>query len=252
MGTLPVVGERGVESEDGLSRVTSGLLAGAVLANLGAAGAIWWYRQAASGWAPPSPRVWRLLGLLAMVLAAVALVVAIIAVVRRSSGLGKAGAVAWALVAAGVLVGTPMLIQRLAPEGEHAVVVALDAETGDVRWRVETAGWSLRSLSITGDVVTVMTVGGDREPCQPAVRRLVLGLAEGTRLTVQPQAFAAPQPPPTDYVLKGGDLIRASGPSELWRVSLDPRGLFATKEMVLGRDVVIVAMDGRLPLTCHI
>ena len=246
------MGASGPHAEDRLTGLASGLLAGAVLANLLAAGAIWWYRQAALGWTPPSPRVWRLLGLIGIGLAVAALVVSVIAVTRRRTRGGRAGAVAWALTAAVVLVATPTVVGRLAPDGRHAVVVAVDAATGDVRWRVETGGWALRSVAITGDVVTVLTVGGDREPCEEVLRRVTLGLAEGSRLSVERAVASATQAAPPEYMVRGGYLVYADGPSERWRVDLVPLGVRAAKDVVAGSGVVIVTGDGQLPLRCRV
>ena len=135
--------------------MASGLLAGAVVAVLGACGLIWWYRQAAFGWKRAEPQV--------------------LATARAGrdrprdgrAGAGRgrprcaaparpagSGAITWAVLAAAVLIAAPVVVGHQAPKGRHAVVVAVDAATGDVRWRVTTPGWSLRALAVTGDVVT--------------------------------------------------------------------------------------------------
>ena len=66
---------------------------------------------------------------------------AVIAVVRRSTSSGRVGAVTWAVIVAAVLIAAPIVIGHQAPKGRHALVVAVDAATGDVRWRVTTPGW---------------------------------------------------------------------------------------------------------------
>ena len=231
--------------------MASGLLAGAVLALLGACGLIWWYRQAAFGWTPPNPRFWRLLELGAMGLATAALVLAVIAAVRRSTSSGRAGAIVWAVLAAAILIAAPGVIGRQAPKGRHAVVVAVDAATGDVRWRVTTPGWSLRALAVTGDVVTMLTVGGDTEPCRDVLRRLTLGVAEGTTLALESRSTSAPQYPPSDYTVRDGYLIHLDGANEGWRVALAPLGVARAGYVVAGSGVVVVTSDGELPLECH-
>lgn len=232
--------------------MASGLLAGAVLAVLGAVGLIWWYRQAAFGWSAPNPRFWRLLELAAIGLAMAALVLAVIAVVRRTSSAGRAGAITWALLAVGILIAAPVVIGRQAPKGHHAVVVAVDAATGNLRWRVTTPGWSLRALAVSGDVVTMLTVGGDTEPCRDVLRRLTLGVAEGTTLSLENRSTSAPQYPPSDYTVRDGYLIHLDGATEGWRVALAPLGLSRAGYVVAGSGVVVVSSDGQLPLKCHI
>jgi hypothetical protein len=234
-----------------LTRVASGLLAGAVVALLGASALIWWYRQAAFGWSPPNPRFWRLLELAAIGLAAAALVLAVLAAVRRSTSSGRAGAITWAVLAAVILVAAPIVVGRQAPKGRHAVVVAVDAATGDVRWRVTTPGWSLRALAVTGDVVTMLTVGGDTEPCRDVLRRLTLGVAEGTTLSLDDGSTSTPQYPPSDYTVRDGYLIHLDGGTEGWRVALAPLGVARAGYVVAGSGVVVVSSDGELPLKCH-
>ena len=231
--------------------MASGLLAGAVVAVLGACTLIWWYRQAAFGWSAPNPRFWRLLALAAIGLATAALVLAVIAAVRRSSSSGRAGAITWAVAAAAVLVAAPIVVGHQAPNGRHAVVVAVDAATGDVRWRVTTPGWSLRALAVTGDVVTMLTVGGDTEPCRDVLRRLTLGVAEGTTLSLENRPTSAPQYPPSDYTVRDGYLIHLDGATEGWRVALAPLGVSRAGYVVAGSGVVVVSSDGELPLKCH-
>jgi hypothetical protein len=135
--------------------------------------------------------------------------------------------------------------------GRHAVVVAVDAATGDVRWRVTTPGWSLRALAVTGDVVTMLTVGGDTEPCRDVLRRLTLGVAEGTTLSLENRSTSAPQYPPSDYTVRDGYLIHLDGATEGWRVALAPLGVSRAGYVVAGSGVVIVGSDGELPLKCH-
>ena len=241
----------GPDDPDGLTRWASGLLAGAVLAALGALAAIWWYRQAAVGWTPPSPRAWQFLMLAGIVLAAIALVLSIVAVARRTSTAGQAGALAWVIAAGAVLVGIPVLVGRAAPEGRHAVVVALDQANGDVLWHVPTRGWSLSSPAITGDVVTVLTVGGDEEPCEPVLRRLTLGVAEGATLALERRETSLTQPAPTDFVFRGTYLIHLDGAAEQWRVDLAPLGVVVPRDIVAGSGMVVVTGDGKLPLACR-
>ena len=231
--------------------MASGLLAGAVVAVLGACTLIWWYRQAAFGWSAPNPRFWRLLALAAIGLAMAALVLAVIAAVRRPSSSGRVGAIMWAVVAAAVLIAAPIVVGHQAPKGRHAVVVAVDAATGDVRWRVTTPGWSLRALAVTGDVVTMLTVGGDTEPCRDVLRRLTLGVAEGTTLSLENRPTSAPQYPPSDYTVRDGYLIHLDGATEGWRVALAPLGVSRAGYVVAGSGVVVVSSDGELPLKCH-
>jgi hypothetical protein len=234
-----------------LTRVASGFLAGAVVAVLGAGALIWWYRQAAFGWSAPNPRFWRLLELVAIGLATAALVLAVLAAVRRSTSSGRFGAIAWAVVAVAILVAAPIVIGRQAPRGHHAVVVAVDAATGDVRWRVTTPGWSLRALAVTGDVVTMLTVGGDTEPCRDVLRRLTLGVAEGTTLSLENGSISAPQYPPSDFTVRDGYLVHLDGATEGWRVALAPLGVSRAGYVVAGSGVVVVSSDGELPLKCH-
>ena len=111
---FPTVGRSG---QDSLTRVASGLLAGAVVAVLGACTLIWWYRQAAFGWSAPNPRFWRLLELAAIGLATAALVLAVIAAVRRPTSSGRVGAITWAVVAAAILIAAPIVVGHQAPEG---------------------------------------------------------------------------------------------------------------------------------------
>ncbi|HEY8092383.1 MAG TPA: hypothetical protein VID93_01320 [Acidimicrobiales bacterium] len=247
----------GPDDPDSLTRWASGLLAGALLAGLAAVGAIWWYRQAAIGWTPPPPRAWRYLMLVAIVLAVIALVLSVVAVARRTSAGGQAGGVAWAITAGIVLVGIPVVVGRVAPEGRHAVVVALDPTTGEVIWHVPTGGWALKSLAITGDVVTVLTVGGDEEPCKPVLRRVTLGVAEGTTLAVERREASISQPAPADFVFRGSYLIHFDGAAEQWRVDLAPYGVVVPRQIVAGSGIagggmVVVAGDGRLPLDCRV
>ena len=246
---FPTVGRSG---QDSLTRVASGLLAGAVVAVLGACALIWWYRQAAFGWSAPNPRFWRLLELAAIGLAHG----------RARAGRDRCGAPLH-LVRPGRRhhVGRgggrhprsphPSSIGRQAPKGRHAVVVAVDAATGDVRWRVTTPGWSLRALAITGDVVTMLTVGGDTEPCRDVLRRLTLGVAEGTTLSLENRSTSAPQYPPSDYTVRDGYLIHLDGATEGWRVALAPLGVSRAGYVVAGSGVVVVSSDGELPLKCH-
>jgi hypothetical protein len=245
---LVTVGRSG---QDNLTRVASGLIAGAVVAVLGAATVIWWYRQAALGWSAPSPRLWRLLTLAAILLACAALALAVIAAVRRTSPSGRAGAIVWAVLAAAILVAAPIVVGRLAPSGRHAVVVAVDAATGDVRWRVTTPGWSLRALAVTGDVVTMLTVGGDSEPCRDVLRRLTLGVAEGTTLSFERRSTSAAQYPPPDYAVRDGYLVHLDGSTVRWRVALAPLGVTRSGYVVAGSGVVVVSGDGVLPLKCR-
>ena len=241
---------QGVNGDDNLTRLASGLLAGAVLAALAAGGTIWWYRQAAMGWSPPSPRLWELLALIGMVLAVLALVLSVLAVVRRPTAGGKAGGVAWALVAVGLLLAVPAVVRRWAPEGRHAVVVAVDARTGDVRWRVETTGWSVRTPAISDDRVTVLTVGGEDEPCERVTRRLTLGLDKGAMLALERRSAAQSQRPPADYVIRGSYLVHASGADVRWRLDLAPLGLSGAHTVVAGEGVVVITGDGQVPLDC--
>jgi hypothetical protein len=145
----------------------------------------------------------------------------------------------------------PIVVGHQAPKGRHAVVVAVDAATGDVRWRVTTPGWSLRALAVTGDVVTMLTVGGDTEPCRDVLRRLTLGVAEGTTLSLENRPTSAPQYPPTDYTVRDGYLIHLDGATEGWRVALAPLGMSRAGYVVAGSGVVVVSSDGELPLQCH-
>jgi hypothetical protein len=248
-----LVGARGqgVKGDDNLTVLASGFLAGAVLTALGAGATIWWYRQAAMGWSPPSPRVWELLTLAGTVLASVALVLCVVAAVRRPTAGGKAVALAWALVAVGVLVALPALVRRWTPEGRHAVVVAVDAATGDVRWRVETGGWSVRTPAISGDRVTVLTIGGDSEPCEAVTRRLTLGLDGGAMLALERRSATQAQRPPSDFVIRGSYLVHASGNDVRWRLDLAPLGLSGAHAIVAGEGVVVVAGDGQVPLQCR-
>jgi hypothetical protein len=242
---------QGVNGDDNLTVLASGLLAGAVIAALGAGGAIWWYRQAALGWSPPSPRMWELLALAGTVLAAVALGLCVLAVVRRPTPGGKAAAVVWAVVAVGVLVAVPALVRRWTPEGRHAVVVAVDVETGDVRWRVETDGWSVRTPAISGDRVTVLTIGGEKEPCKAVTRRLTLGLDGGATLALERRSATRAQRPPSDIAIRGSYLVRATGDDVRWRLDLAPLGLSGAHAIVAGEGVVVIASDGQLPLKCQ-
>jgi hypothetical protein len=242
----------GPDDPDGLTRWASGLLAGALLAGLGAVGAIWWYGQAAVGWSPPSPRTWRFLLLVGTVLAGVALVLSIVAVARRTTVRGQVGGIAWVITAGIVMVGIPTVVGRVAPEGRHAVVVALDPASGEVLWRVPTGGWSLSSLAITGDVVTVLTVGGDEEPCEPVLRRLTLGVAEGTTLSLERREASIAQPAPADFVFRGTYLIHLDGEGEQWRVDLAPFGVVVPRDIVAGSGMVVVTGDGQVPLDCRV
>ena len=121
----------------------------------------------------------------------------------------------WAVTAAAVLIAAPIVIGRQAPDGRHAVVVAVDAATGDVRWRVTTPAGASARLAVTGDVVTMLTVGGDTEPCENVLRRLTLGVAEGTdagaRATGRPRRRSTP---PSDYTVRDGYLIHLDGATE--------------------------------------
>ncbi len=242
---------QGVNGDDNLTRLASGLLAGAVLAALAAGATIWWYRQAATGWSPPSPRLWQWLAIVGTVLAVLALAVSVVAVVRRPTGGGKAGGVVWALVAIGVLVAIPTFVRRWAPEGQHAVVVAVDAATGDVRWRVETDGWSVRTPAISGDRVTVLTIGGEDEPCKGVTRRLTLGLDGGARLALERRSASQAQRPPAEYVVRGTYLVAADGADVRWRLDLAPLGLSGAHAVVAGEGVVVIAGDGQVPLECR-
>lgn len=242
---------QGVNGEDSLTRLASGLLAGAILAALAAGATIWWYRQAATGWSPPSPRVWQWLALAGTVLAVLALAVCVVAVVRRPTAGGKVGAVAWALVAVAVLVAIPSFVRRWAPEGRHAVVVAVDAATGDVRWRVETDGWSVRTPAISGDRVTVLTIGGEDEPCEGVTRRLTLGLDQGARLALERRSASRAQRPSSEYVIRGSYLVPADGAGVRWRLDLAPLGLSQAHAVVAGEGVVVITGDGQVPLDCR-
>src|SRR5262245_48208632 len=174
------------------------------------------------GWSPPSPRIWELLALACTVLAAGALVLCVVAAVRRPTAGGKAVAVVWAVVAVGVLVALPAFVRRWTPDGRHAVVVAVDAATGDVRWRVETGGWSVRTPAISGDRVTILTMGDDEEPCKVVTRRLTLGLAAGARLALERRSATPAQRPPPDFVIRGSYLVHANGEGVRWRLDLAP------------------------------
>jgi hypothetical protein len=242
---------QGVKGDDNLTVLASGLLAGAVLAALGAGATIWWYRQAALGWSPPNPRIWELLALAGTVLAALALALCVLAVVRRPTPGGKAVAVVWAVVAVGVLVALPALGRRWTPDGRHAVVVAVDAETGDVRWRVETDGWSVRTPAISGDRVTVLTIGGENEPCKAVTRRLTLGLDGGATLALERRSATRAQRPPSDFVIRGSYLVHASGDDVRWRLDLAPLGLSGARAIVAGEGVVVITSDGQVPLQCQ-
>jgi hypothetical protein len=242
---------QGVNGDDNLTVLASGLLAGAVLAALAAGATIWWYRQAAMGWSPPSPRVWELLALAGTLLAVVALALCVVAAVRRPTVGGKAVAVVWAVVAVGVLVALPALVRRWTPDGRHAVVVAVDASTGDVRWRVETDGWSVRTPAISGDRVTVLTIGGDDEPCKAVTRRLTLGLDGGATLALERRSATPAQRPPSDFAIRGSYLVHASGDDVRWRLDLAPLGLSGAHAIVAGEGVVVVTGNGQVPLRCQ-
>jgi hypothetical protein len=241
----------GRSGQDNLTRVASGLLAGAVVAVIGASGVIWWYRQAAFGWSPPSPRLWHWLSVAAVVLAAAALVLAVIAAIRRTTRAGRIGAITWAVLAGAILIAAPTVVHREAPKGHHAVVVAVDATTGDVRWRVTTPGWSLRALAVTGDVVTMLTVGGDTEPCRDVLRRLTLGVAEGATLRFEDLSTSAAQYPPSDFTVRDGYLVHLDGAKEGWKVALAPLGVTRAGYVVAGSGVVVVSGDGVVPLKCR-
>ena len=243
---------QGVNGDDNLTRLASGLLAGAVLAALAAGATIWWYRQAATGWSPPSPRLWQWLALVGTALAVLALAVSVVAVVRRPTAGGKAGGVVWALLSIGVLVAIPTFVRRWAPEGRNAVVVAVDAATGDVRWRVETDGWSVRTPAISGDRVTVLTIGGEDEPCEGVTRRLTLGLDGGARLALERRSASQAQRPPggvrDPWVLPRS---LADGADVRWRLDLAPLGLSGAHAVVAGEGVVVITGDGQVPLKCR-
>jgi hypothetical protein len=242
---------QGVNGDDNLTRLASGLLAGAVLAALAAGATIWWYRQAATGWSPPSPRLWQWLAIVGTVLAVLALAVSVVAVVRRPTNGGKAGGLVWALLAIGVLVAIPAFVRRWAPEGRKAVVVAVDAATGDVRWRVETEGWSVRTPAISGDRVTVLTIGGDDEPCDGVIRRLTLGLDGGARLALERRSASQAQRPPAGYEIRGSFLVHSDGADVRWRLDLVPLGLSGAHAVVAGEGVVVITGDGQVPLKCR-
>jgi hypothetical protein len=246
----PQPSPRGPDRDDRLTWVSSGLLAFAVLADLGALAVIWWYRQAALGWSAPNPRLWRIFLGLATALAALALALAIIAVIRRHGARGRAGGVAWAVLAGAVLIGSPILVDRLAPEGQHAVVVAIDPVSGDVRWRVETGGWFIRDPAVIGHAVVLLTVGDERGPCDGVLRRLTLDARDGTTISLLPMDIYEPRAPSPDYAVRGNDLVRVSDPTSDWRVGLDALGLASVSNVAAGADVVVVTADGELPLSC--
>ena len=133
------------------------------------------------------------------------------------------------------------------------MVVALDPATGDVLWHVPTGGWSLSSPAITGDVVTVLTVGGDEEPCEPVLPPPHPRCGRGRDpLALERREASIAQPAPPDFVFRGTYLIHLDGAAEQWRVDLAPFGVVVPRDIVAGSGMVVVTGDGKLPLDCRV
>ncbi len=99
--------------------------------------------------------------------------------------------------------------------------------------------------------MTVLTIGGDDEPCDGVIRRLTLGLDGGARLALERRSASQAQRPPTGYEIRGSFLVHSDGADVRWRLDLAPLGLSGAHAVVAGEGVVVITGDGQVPLKCR-